>query len=200
MATKQTDYVAMTAKYTKNVNADAVQAIVKYCGVSLRSRDASYVAVTDKTETERVIKGFCAKKLGLDREAATAAVAAVAAKMKASRMKHRVAFYYLLAEHTGKLNMLSAKTETKKRGSAKSAAPVAVAASAVSAPKPMTTPTAPAATMAVSHGAASSQASAATASTMATTTATMASGSASSAAAMKAAPLGLWARIKAWFS
>ncbi len=215
MATKQTDYVALTAKYTKNVNADAVHAIVKYCGVALRSRDASYVAATDKSELERIVKGFCAKKLGLDRATATAAVAAVAAKMKASRMKHRVPFYYLLAEHTGKLNLMLVKATSKKAaaktsssaatmsmGAKPTAAPTAAshstmqsghsstgmssvsgASASMASTKPLLTPTAPAAiTNAASQ------------------MGNVGSAMASSAKSMTPAPMGLWARIMAWFN
>lgn len=111
MAAKHIDYVALTSKYTSNVNTDAVNALVKYCGIALRSRDARYVAATDHNETDRIVKGYCAKKLGLDKEAATSAVAAAALKMKQTRMKNRVPFYYLIAEHAGKLASLHIASE-----------------------------------------------------------------------------------------
>jgi Protein of unknown function (DUF2853) len=117
MASKSIDYIAMTSKYATNVNAEAVGAIVKYCGISLRSRDARYVAASDKTETGRIIKGFCAKKLGLDAETASVAVAAAGLQMKASRMKHRVQFYYLVAEHADKLTELSTSSNTARSSS-----------------------------------------------------------------------------------
>ena len=47
-----------------------------------------------------------AKKLGLDAAAADAGILAVVAKMKHSRRKSRVTFYYLLAEATGALGKL----------------------------------------------------------------------------------------------
>ncbi len=109
MAATATDYIALTRKYTSNVNSDAVAAIVKYCGPALKSNDSKYVATSDKAETGRIVKGFCARKLGLKADVAAAAVAAAADKMKADRLKHRVPFYYLIAEHAGKLSMLAGK-------------------------------------------------------------------------------------------
>lgn len=111
MATKMINYTEMTAKYSANVNVAVVDAITKYCGIALRSKDGRYVAASDKEETIRIVKGFCAKKLGLDTETASAAVAAVCLKMKSTRMKHRVPFYYLIAEHTGKFDALLARHE-----------------------------------------------------------------------------------------
>jgi hypothetical protein len=101
------DYAADVAKYTSNVNEAAVKAIVKYCGIALQNRDSSLVSGSDPKELATVRDGFAAKKLGLGAEAADAGIKAVVAKMKDERNKHRVTFYYLLAEATGTLGKLS---------------------------------------------------------------------------------------------
>ena len=101
------DYSADVAKYTSNVNEAAVNAIVKFCGIALQNRDSSLVSGTDPKELATVRDGFAAKKLGLSAEAADAGMATVVAKMKGVSNKHRVTFYYLLAEATGTLGKLS---------------------------------------------------------------------------------------------
>ena len=100
-------YHADIAKYTSGVNAAAVDSIVKYCGIALRSKDASLVSCTDPAELGRVRDGFASKKLGLSGDAADKAMAAVCQKMKGDRTKHRVTFYYLLAEETGTMGTLA---------------------------------------------------------------------------------------------
>ena len=94
------------AKFTSSVNADAVQAIVNYCGIALKSRDASMVSSSDPKELATIRDGFAAKKLGLTAEAADAGIKQVVEKMKGDRTKNRVTFYYLLAEATGTLGKL----------------------------------------------------------------------------------------------
>lgn len=101
------DYSSEVSKFTSNVDAAAVSSIVKYCGIALHKADSSLVSCSDAEELERVRDGFAAKKLGLAAEAAEAAMAKVCEKMKSDRQKHRVAFYYLLAEVTGTLGKLS---------------------------------------------------------------------------------------------
>jgi hypothetical protein len=101
------DYAADIRKYTAKVNDKAVAAIVKFCGIALRGADSQWVSMTDDAEVQRVVKGFCAKKLDLDAKTAEAAVRAVGEKMKADKTKHRVTVYYLVAEHTGKLGKLA---------------------------------------------------------------------------------------------
>lgn len=102
-----TDYAADIATYTSPVDPAAVKAIVKYCGIALRSRDAAHVSGSDPKELATVRDGFAAKKLGLTAEQADAGIAQVLAKMKGDRTKHRVTFYYLLAEATGTLGKLA---------------------------------------------------------------------------------------------
>ena len=101
------DYSADIKKYTMNVNENAVNAIVKFCGIALRNRDSALVSITDPEEIARVVKGFASKKLGLDSATAEAGVKAVGEKMKEDRTKNRVTVYYLLAEHTGTLSKLA---------------------------------------------------------------------------------------------
>jgi hypothetical protein len=101
------DYAADVAKYTKTVNADAVKAIVRYCGIALQNRDSSLVSGSDPKELATIREGFAAKKLGLDAATADGAMAKVVDRMKADRTKSRVTFYYLLAEETGTLGKLA---------------------------------------------------------------------------------------------
>ncbi|MCU0775472.1 MAG: DUF2853 family protein [Ideonella sp.] len=101
------DYAADVAKYTTTVNADAVKAIVRYCGIALQNRDSSLVSGSDPKELATIREGFAAKKLGLDAATADGAMAKVVDRMKADRTKSRVTFYYLLAEETGTLGKLA---------------------------------------------------------------------------------------------
>ncbi len=101
------DYSADIKRYTSNVNAAAVDAIVKYCGIALRGKDSQFVSMTDDAEVKRVVDGFCAKKLGLAAGPAEVAVKAAGEKMKADKTKHRVTVYYLVAESTGTLGKLA---------------------------------------------------------------------------------------------
>ncbi len=101
------DYVTDVRKYTPSVNEAAVAAIVKYCGIALQNADSSLVSATDSKELATVRDGFAAKKLGLDGAAADTGIKTVVAKMKDTPRKHRVTFYYLLAEATGTLNKLA---------------------------------------------------------------------------------------------
>lgn len=100
------DYLADVKKYAPDANEASVAAIVKYCGIALRNADSSLVAASDPKELATVRDGFAAKKLGLTADAAEAGIKSVAEKMKASRQKSRVTFYYLLAHATGTLDKL----------------------------------------------------------------------------------------------
>lgn len=100
------DYKSDIAKYTANVNEKAVEAIIKFCGIALKSRDSSLVSVTDEAELDRIRKGFATKMLKLDGAACDKAIKAVSEKMKAEKNKQRVTFYYLLADSAGKLDTL----------------------------------------------------------------------------------------------
>ncbi len=101
------NYVADVSKYTEDVNEAAVNGIVKYLGIALKSRDASLVACTDPVERDRIREGFLKKKLALEDSDADldAAIQEICDEMKADRTKSRVTFYYLLAEEYGKLSL-----------------------------------------------------------------------------------------------
>lgn len=105
------DYLADVKKFTSNVDEDAVAGIVRHLGIALRSRDASMVACTDPTELARVRDGYCRKKLALSEsdDAVDASLQAICEKMKADKTKARATFYYLLAEHYGKLELFHKK-------------------------------------------------------------------------------------------
>ncbi len=101
------DWAADVRKYAPNADELAIKGIVKHLGIALQSRDASFVSCTDKAERDRVRDGFLKKKLALTESDADLdkAVVAVCETMKADRDKSRVAFYYLLAERYGKLDL-----------------------------------------------------------------------------------------------
>ncbi len=110
---KAKDYVADVKRYAPGADGAAVGAIVKHCGIALRSADASKVSCSSKDELARVRENWLKKKLGLaDGDAALdAAIQDVCAKMQADRGKSRVTFYYLLAEKYGKLGDLVKKAK-----------------------------------------------------------------------------------------
>lgn len=101
------DWLVDVRKYVADAEEAVVAAIVKYCGISLQSRDSSLVAMSDKKERELVRENFLKKKLGLTAPDAEldAAVISVGQVMKADRTKNRVTVYYLLAEHFGSLGI-----------------------------------------------------------------------------------------------
>jgi hypothetical protein len=103
---KAVDYIEDVRRYHRGAALDRVQKIVLYCGIALRSRDASIVSCTDEAERQRVRDGFCAKKLGMGPESAEEAINTVCQTMKGDRHKRRVTFYYLLAKNAGLIEML----------------------------------------------------------------------------------------------
>ncbi len=102
------DYATDIKKYTPEAQPKAVEGIVKFLGIALRSRDASMVSCSSKDELERVRESFLKRKLKLseDDAALDARIQVVCGKMKGTNQKHRVTFYYLLAETAGKLGDL----------------------------------------------------------------------------------------------
>lgn len=161
------DWLADVRKYVSDADEAIVAGIVRYCGIALRTRDASLVSFSDKKETDRVRDNFLRKKLGLTDDNATldAAIAAVGERMKADRTKNRVTVYYLLADHFGMLGLFSKPARGAKgspatapaakaapvaplaaMGAAAAAAPVAAAA-ATPVSTPAATAPAPAATV-----------------------------------------------------
>lgn len=101
------DWSIDVKKYVPDADDAVIAAIVRYCGIALRTRDASLVAFSDPVETGRVRDNYCRKKLALTDpdEAIDAAIAAVGARMAGDPTKNRVTVYYLLAEHYGKLGL-----------------------------------------------------------------------------------------------
>lgn len=100
------DYLADVQKYADNVDEAVVDKIVKYCGIALRSKDASTVAASDQKELDTVKNGFAKKKLELSPEDAQAGIEKVCEQMKGVRSKSRVTFYYLLAAATNTMDKL----------------------------------------------------------------------------------------------
>ncbi|MBB3020955.1 hypothetical protein FHR70_004043 [Microvirga lupini] len=101
------DWALDVKKYSANADQNAINGIVRYCGISLQKRDSSLVSLSDREEVARVRESFLKKKLGLAEPDADLdrAIMAVGEKMKGDRTKNRVTLYYLLAEHFGKLSM-----------------------------------------------------------------------------------------------
>jgi outer membrane protein OmpA-like peptidoglycan-associated protein len=131
------DWLADVRKYAADADEKVVAAIVKYCGISLQSRDSSLVAMSDKKERELVRENYLKKKLGLVHPDSDLdeAVIAVGQRMKEDRTKNRVTVYYLLAEHFGLLSLFGGAS-----GGA-SAEPLAAAGLAAAATAAAATPT-----------------------------------------------------------
>ncbi|WP_409434127.1 DUF2853 family protein [Litorimonas sp. RW-G-Af-16] len=101
----ESEYLRVTREYDADVDPEVVTKIEKHLGASLSNKDSKYVACSDETELETIVKGFMAKKMGVDdKDAAMEKVKAVCETMKPTRMKNRVTFYYLLAKNEGKLS------------------------------------------------------------------------------------------------
>ena len=108
-----TDYVADVKKYAKKVDEDAVAGIVKHCGIALRSKDASMVSCSQKSELDRVRDSFLKKKLERtedDGELDKAIDAVCETLGRSNPNKSRVTFYYLLAEKYGQLDLFVKKS------------------------------------------------------------------------------------------
>jgi outer membrane protein OmpA-like peptidoglycan-associated protein len=120
-----TDWAADVKRYVPDADDGVIKKIVSYCGIALRTRDASMVSFTDAKETDRVRENYCKKKLGLEDsdEVLDAAIAAVGKRMSDTNYRNRVTVYYLLAEHFGKLSVFGGAA-----GAAATAAPLAAAA------------------------------------------------------------------------
>lgn len=104
------EHVEDVARYAKGVNEAAVAGIVKHLGIALRSKDASLVSCSSKDELARVRDSWLKKKLALtdNDKKLDEAIKVVCEKMKGDQRKKRVTFYYLLAEHFKKIDMLTA--------------------------------------------------------------------------------------------
>ncbi|PHQ67433.1 MAG: hypothetical protein COB92_04650 [Robiginitomaculum sp.] len=103
-ASPNAKYLTEVRKYDAKASAAVVDSIVKYCGISLRSRDSSLVACSDEKELNTVATGFCTKKLGMTK-GQKELVKDVCVQMKGQRFKNRVTFYYLCAKSARKMKV-----------------------------------------------------------------------------------------------
>jgi outer membrane protein OmpA-like peptidoglycan-associated protein len=148
-----TDWAADVKRYVPDADDGVIAKIVSYCGIALRTRDASMVSFTDAKETDRVRENFCKKKLALEDpdDVIDAAIAAVGKRMSDTNYRNRVTVYYLLAEHFGKLSLFGGAAAAATVVPLAAAAPVAPAAPPAApvapapAPTPVAAPAAPAA-------------------------------------------------------
>ena len=132
-----TDWGKHVRKYAPDADDGVIGGIVRYCGIALQNRDSALVSFSDPKELARVRGNFLKKKLGLTApdDVLDAAIAAVGARLKGDRTKHRVTVYYLLAEAHGKLDLF-VKTPAKaaEKPAAKTAKAAKVATPAEPAP------------------------------------------------------------------
>lgn len=104
------DHMADIKKFAKKpVNEAAAAGLAKAYALVMSKADTRYVACSDATELDRVRENFLKKKLGLNSGDLDASVKAICEHMKSDRTKSRLTFYYLLAEHHGKLDMFVKK-------------------------------------------------------------------------------------------
>jgi len=103
-------YIENIEKYAGSVNNAAAEKIVGHLGIALRNRDSSLVSCSDQGELDRVREKWCRGKLSLAQSNADldAAIQAICEKLKPEGgNKSRVTFYYLLADHFGKIGDLA---------------------------------------------------------------------------------------------
>lgn len=89
-------------KFTDDVDEALLKVLAKNYAITQAKKDTATVACSDKSEVKTVIANFGVKKLGVDAEAAAAAVKAVCEDMSSSRQKNRIVFYYLMVKKLGK--------------------------------------------------------------------------------------------------
>lgn len=103
-------YAENVKKYASGYNQAAAEKIVGHLGIALRNKDSSLVACSDQGELDRVREKWCRGKLGLaqTKDDLDAGIKLVCDTMQPEGgNKSRVTFYYLLAEHFGKLEALA---------------------------------------------------------------------------------------------
>lgn len=104
------DHLADVKKYAKKpLNEGAFAGMSKAYALVMSKPDTRYVACSDPTEVERVRENFLKKKLGLKSGDLDGSIKAICEHMKDDRTKSRLTFYYLLAEHHGKLDLFIKK-------------------------------------------------------------------------------------------
>ena len=101
------EHKSIAAKYAGSVHQGALDGMAKTYALVLSNKDSQYVACGDEAERDTVRKNFLQKKLGLtdSDDKLNAAIDSVCGTMKDDRFKSRLAMYYLLAKHFGKLEM-----------------------------------------------------------------------------------------------
>jgi len=67
-AKDESEYLRVTREYDAAVDEAVVTKIEKHLGASLSNKDSKYVACSDETELETIVKGFMAKKLEITDE------------------------------------------------------------------------------------------------------------------------------------
>ena len=90
-------------------DSDLLRKVAKACGPALYRKDATKVAISDKTEMARVKKNFLANRLGITDEAKQdKAIAKAIEKIgKSNRNKYRAIFYYFLTKETKKSSVFA---------------------------------------------------------------------------------------------
>lgn len=102
------DHLADVKKFAKKpLNEAAFAKMTKSYALVMSKADTRFVACSDPVELARVRDNFLKKKLGLSSADMDASVKAICEHMKADRTKSRLTFYYLLAEHYGKLGVFA---------------------------------------------------------------------------------------------
>jgi hypothetical protein len=102
------DHLADVKKFAKKpLNEAAFAKMTKSYALVMSKPDTRYVACSDPVELDRVRENFLKKKLGLSSADMDASIKAICEHMKSDRTKSRLTFYYLLAEHYGKLGMFT---------------------------------------------------------------------------------------------
>lgn len=105
---KVEDAIKNVKKFDAEADDVLITAVFKGLGPAVHNKDASSVSCTDPKELATVKKNFLMKKLGLDDSPELdAAIKEVCEKMKDSRIKSRVAFYYFLTKKFGKESIYS---------------------------------------------------------------------------------------------
>ncbi len=100
------DHLADVKKFArKPVNEAALAGMTKSYALVMGKADTRYVSCSDAAELDRVRENFLRKKLGVRGGDLDATIKATCERMKADTTKSRLTFYYLLAEHYGKLDL-----------------------------------------------------------------------------------------------
>ena len=106
------DHLAKIQEYDSGADEDVVKKLYNRLRLTLSNRDAATVACSDKAELETVRDGFCKKTLELDSaghddDAIMSVLEKVCQEMSAEKSgKPRMAYYYLVAKHTGTLDKI----------------------------------------------------------------------------------------------